>query len=507
MTPNSSPARNAILNARQAMQLGDRQAARDWARRAVELDPDSEQAWLYLAAVSSPRASLYYFEQALKINPDSQPAHKGKQWAEERLKREQPVPHSGQNVRPGAEQPEQASLEDTQPTRKRPEISLQEDFQFITKPAEASAFGDTAQAIPVQPVYSEPKTQPRDSAKSARTASSRKIGLLMKNDEHHRSRILKRFSSHWQNWVGLVLVCFFILVAIAAPLISPNTTRASSGPFVRIAGSKSVDHEPRPPSSAALLGTLPGQYDVFHALVWGTRGALTFGLQVVIFASLFGLLFGAIAGYVGGWVSSLMMRITDAFLAFPIIAGVVFLGQLWTMSIVTMGGIWDRFNNLWVTNPDMALSPIQVLLQAINPLMLTLILFSWMPYARLTNAVVTTLKQTEFIQAARAIGAKPARIILRHLLPNSVTPSIVLAARDIGSMVILQATFTFIGLGGSSIWGQILVMGKDWVLGPGGGILKYWWVYVPATLALILFGVGWNLLGDGLSEVLDPRDD
>jgi peptide/nickel transport system permease protein len=82
----------------------------------------------------------------------------------------------------------------------------------------------------------------------------------------------------------------------------------------------------------------------------------------------------------------------------------------------------------------------------------------------------------------------------------------VLAARDVGSMVILQATFTFIGLDGSSTWGNMLVMGRDWVLGPGGDIFAYWWVYIPATLVLVLFGVGWNLLGDGLSELLDPRD-
>ena len=81
-----------------------------------------------------------------------------------------------------------------------------------------------------------------------------------------------------------------------------------------------------------------------------------------------------------------------------------------------------------------------------------------------------------------------------------------LAARDVGSMVILQATFTFIDLDGSSTWGNMLVMGRDWVLGPGGGIFAYWWVYIPATLVLVLFGVGWNLLGDGLSELLDPRD-
>jgi peptide/nickel transport system permease protein len=254
------------------------------------------------------------------------------------------------------------------------------------------------------------------------------------------------------------------------------------------------------------LGTLPGQKDVFHALVWGTRDALLFGLEVAILAALFGSLFGAIAGYAGGMVNGIMMRTTDSFLAFPIIAGVVLLNQLWVSATIAAGGFFDYYHNLWMSKPVGLASPIQTLISAVNPLLLILILFSWMPYARITNAVVSTLKQVEFIQAARSIGVKTPRIILRHLLPNSLSPSVVLAARDVGSMVVIQATFTFIGLDGSSTWGKMLALGKDWVLGPGGSIFSYWWVYVPATLALVLFGIGWNLVGDGLSELLDPRD-
>ncbi len=270
------------------------------------------------------------------------------------------------------------------------------------------------------------------------------------------------------------------------------------------------DLEPHPPTVIPPLGTLPGQIDGFHALIWGARDAFIFGLEVVSLTALVGFLLGSIAGYAGGFLSSVLMRVTDAFLAFPVIAGVVFLNQLWVSAVVSAGGMF--VNSLtsqtkgWFLPPGVVITPMMALFQAINPLVLILVLFSWMPYARITHSIVVSLKQVEFIQAARSIGAKAPRIILRHLLPNSVTPSIVLATRDIGSMVILQATFTFIGLDGSSTWGRILVLGKDWVLGPGGGIFSYWWVYVPATLALVLFGIGWNLLGDGLSELLDPRD-
>lgn len=479
MKPDPEFARKSLLNAQQAMQRGDRQAARRLAEQAVALDPDSEEPWLFLAALASPRASVNYLERALKINPHSQRARKGMHWAVERLRREQA---------------EQSSKRETPPRRKL---------------VENSGFGRTTQNVSWKPAASEPKTRPHVQKNPvqtvARSAPSTDLHLPKSIAGYRWSRSLMRFSSHWQNWIGVLLVSLFIVLALAAPLISPNDPK-SPGPFMKASGFSLGDIQPHSPVLAPPLGTLPGQFDVFHALVWGTRDALGFGLEVVILTAIFGVLFGAIAGYAGGVVSSIMMRLTDAFLAFPIIAGVVLINQLWFTATIAAGGIFTTYRNMWIQEPTGLISPIQVLVNVIDPLVLVLVLFSWMPYARITNAVVTTLKQTEFIQAARSIGARPLRIILRHLLPNSVSPSVVLAARDVGSMVILQATFTFIGLNGSSTWGKMLVLGKDWVLGPGGGIFAYWWVYIPATLALILFGMGWNLLGDGLSELLDPRD-
>ena len=141
----------------------------------------------------------------------------------------------------------------------------------------------------------------------------------------------------------------------------------------------------------------------------------------------------------------------------------------------------------------------------IDSIMISLILFSWMPYARLINAMVLQVKQAEFIEAARALGAPNRRIIWRHLLPNAISPAIVLAARDVGGMVILASAFTFIGLGGKIAWGVVLVGGRDYVLGLGGNPFTYWWVFLPISLALILFGISWNLLGDGLNDLLNPR--
>jgi peptide/nickel transport system permease protein len=245
--------------------------------------------------------------------------------------------------------------------------------------------------------------------------------------------------------------------------------------------------------------------DVFHTIVWGSSDALTFSFTVVFFTALFGVTYGAIAGYLGGWVNGFLMRIADAFLAFPVIAGVVFFQQLVLMTIETQGGYY--FEGVLYGLEDVAGKPsfLQILFNVVDPLMLSLILFSWMPYSRMINAIVITLKNTEFIQAARALGANPFRVIFRHLIPNSISPAIVLAARDIGNVVLFQATLTFIRIGGNSPWGELLSMGRNWVIGPNGNLFKYWWVFVPATLAVLLFGIAWNIIGDGLSDAMNPH--
>lgn len=311
----------------------------------------------------------------------------------------------------------------------------------------------------------------------------------------------RRFLARWQNGLALTLVAFFVLMAVFAPLISPEDP-AHPGVFRR--AGRSSEMIPLPPAPGLPLGTLPGQLDVFHALVWGARQALSFGLTVTLSTAIFGILWGMSAALRGGWLHDLMMRVADAFLAFPVIAGVAFLNQMLLSALVAAGADYFSPTQGFAIEAGGPPSLLQILLSKVEPLTLTLILFSWMPYARLMDAQTLHLKQTEFIQAARSLGAGTWRVLLRHLLPNAVSPAIVLAARDVGAMVILQSTFTFIRLGGSSPWGEILSQGRNWMIGPGGALLTYWWVFVPATLAIVLFGIGWNLLGDGLNDLLDP---
>jgi peptide/nickel transport system permease protein len=313
-----------------------------------------------------------------------------------------------------------------------------------------------------------------------------------------------RFLRKKQNLLAIALIGLFIFAAIAAPLLAPPDNPEKFSPYRNVKELKG--RLPSPPGPLARWGTIAtgimgAQLDVFYTVVWGTRSALKFGLTVALLTGLFGVLVGATSAYLGGWTAAVLMRITDAFLAFPLIAGVVIISQL-TM-VGTGSSIWElrlpagAVENSWSMQ----------LLQQINPVMVAFILFLWMPYARLTYTMVLQQKGTEYIAASRSLGAGHMRVLSRHLIPNSISPAIILAARDIGLVVVLQATLTFIGIINDSEWGNLLSIGRRWIIGPGGNPLGYWWTFLPATLALILFGVGWNLLGDGLNDWLNPHSD
>ena len=147
-------------------------------------------------------------------------------------------------------------------------------------------------------------------------------------------RSLRRFFLHWQNWLGLLLVVLFVFVAVAAPLLSPQDPK-KPGPVMFVG--RTSDTLPKPPNQDAPLGTLPGQISVYHSLIWGTRSALLFGLTVAAFTAMVGILIGTISAYFGGFLNNILMRITDAFLAFPVIAGVVLFRQLLSIALANAG--------------------------------------------------------------------------------------------------------------------------------------------------------------------------
>jgi peptide/nickel transport system permease protein len=301
-------------------------------------------------------------------------------------------------------------------------------------------------------------------------------------------RRARRFPLNRQLILGCLIVGAFVVAAILAPHLAPPDDPENPS-TMRVAG-RSHDYIPHPPSGEAILGTLPGQWDVYYTLIWGTRSALGFGLVVSLSTACLGTFLGALGGFSTGPVQGLVMRVTDAFLAFPVIAGVWLLRQ-----VMMPASIYESATPLQQAFLDLHLDPV----------LITLIVLSWMPYARLTSANIVQQRQTEYVQAAVALGLRNMRIIRRHLLPNALPPVLVLLARDVGAMVILATAFTYIGLGTSTEWGVLLVAGRDYVIGAAGNPLVYWWVWLPYTLALILFGIGWNLIGDGLNTALDPR--
>jgi peptide/nickel transport system permease protein len=312
-----------------------------------------------------------------------------------------------------------------------------------------------------------------------------------------------RFILRKSSLVGLVLIAIYVTVALTAPILSPPDPEALDPAFKIVAASN--NNRPIPPGGDLPLGGIPvghNRYmDIYHSLVWGARSALEFGLIVVVVSAIFGILVGAISAHTGGWVDNTLMRFTDAFLAFPMIAGVVFFQQLYLILITPE----KMFSPMFTELPP----PTGILawFRNIDPLLIALILLSWMAYARITNSVVLQVKQMAFVEAARSLGASSWRQIFRHLIPNSVTPAVVLAARDIGALVLFQATLAFIGLSESSPWGVILSEGRRWIIGVGGNMFIYWWVFFPATLAIILFGIGWNLIGDNINDWLNPHRD
>lgn len=318
------------------------------------------------------------------------------------------------------------------------------------------------------------------------------------------------------NLLALALVGSFVILAAAAPLLAPPEDPGHPSSFRLLFGHS--EPFPLPPSPGLPLGTAPYyrmsstgsidlvHFDVFYSLVWGTRSVLRFGIITAFATALLGVVIGSISGYLGGMVNNLAMRIADAFLAFPVIAGV------WLFRVImdTAGLELLDYNDF--TLIPIANTPLQKLVQtlSIDPVMITLILFSWMAYARIISVNIATLKKMDFTLSARSIGASNSRIIFRHLLPNAVAPAIVLLARDVGGVVVLQAAFAFIGVSGTANsaaipeWSRILMLGRTWIIGQGGNPLTNWWVYLPITIALILFGLGWNVLGDGLNAVMNP---
>ena len=313
--------------------------------------------------------------------------------------------------------------------------------------------------------------------------------------ENQGRSILKRISSRWQTLFALISVLVIIFIGAASPLLAPNVN--PNDPSLYKVVCERYHCIPEPPSDLLPLGSVK-EFDVYHTLIWGMRQSLVFGLITASMTAFIGTFLGLVSAYYGGWFDRLIMRTCDAFMAFPIIAGVALFAQLSVLLSASNVNLADPA----IVTPNF----FQTIILKSDPILIALILFSWMGYTRIIHSQVLHIKREEYVKAANVCGARNFRIIFKHILPNSITPAIIMATRDIGRMVVIQSSLTFIGVGGSSAWATLLNLGKDWIIGPGGNLLTRWWIYLPITLALVFFGVTWGFVGDELNHWMNPKN-
>jgi peptide/nickel transport system permease protein len=272
--------------------------------------------------------------------------------------------------------------------------------------------------------------------------------------------------------IGFMLLFFFTAVAIFAPQIAPP--KYAHNPYIM--PHKGYSPTPKPPSKTRIFGTTSGQYDIFYGAVWGTRTAFKIGIFVVGIAAIVGITLGAISGYYGGIIDEILMRITDIIWAIPTV--------VLAMAIVVAFG------------------------RGLDKIMIALALIEWRWYVRVLRAEILTIRDQDYVHAAKVMGVSDFTIIIRHILPNAIYPVLILASMDMGSMVIIAAFMSFIGLGappGYADWGQMVALARNYIVGPPDDPFKFWYTIVVPGGCIVLFVLAWNLIGDALRDAFDPK--
>jgi len=269
----------------------------------------------------------------------------------------------------------------------------------------------------------------------------------------------------WQNRrarIGLIILLVLYSAAFLAPLVTT---------FDPTAQTDVLHMRFLPPSlrSGHLLGTDGFGRDLFSRIVYGARISLSIGLLAVVIAAVIGTVAGVLAGYFGGWVDGAIMRLADLMLGFPrlflILVVIAFVGPSFLWVILVLGGT------------------------------------GWMGVARLVRAEVLSLKEREFIQAARALGLTTGRIITRHLIPNTLAPILVFMSLTIGNVILMEAGLSFLGLGVQPpmpSWGNIINLGRN-------NPVDAWWISTFPGVAIVLTVLSFNLVGDAIRDAFDPR--
>ena len=267
----------------------------------------------------------------------------------------------------------------------------------------------------------------------------------------------KMFKSNYLFTFGVIICLFWIIMAIIAPFVAPYD------PVVQ-----DLTLRLKAPSAAHIFGTDNFGRDIFSRVIYGGRYSLLAGCLTVVIAGCIGTIYGAIAGYVGGAVDNVMMRLSEMILSFP--------SLILAMIINAVMG-----SNLFNT-------------------MFALVIVAWPSYARVMRSVVLSVRENEYVTASEALGASRIRILLKEIIPNSITSVLIMATTDIGNQILMFSTLSFLGLGSAPPtpeWGMMVSDGVQY-------FNKFWVAGFPG-LTIFTMAVGANFIGDGLRDLLDPK--
>lgn len=279
-----------------------------------------------------------------------------------------------------------------------------------------------------------------------------------RDQENLRRLFWKRFRKNKLALAGAFIVLFLFFAALFAPWLSPYDP-----------GQINIKKLLQDPSPEHIFGTDPLGRDVLSRMLWGSRISLLVGFVAVGIASVIGIFLGALAGYYGRWVDNLIMRFVDVMLCFP------------TFFLI--------------------LAVIALLEPNIWNIMIIIGITGWMSVARLVRAEFLSLKERDFAVAEKALGARDFRIIFRHILPNALAPVFVSATLGVAGSILTESALSFLGIGvqpPTPSWGNILTAGKD-------NIQIAWWLSLYPGLAILITVLGYNLLGEGIRDAIDPR--
>ena len=287
--------------------------------------------------------------------------------------------------------------------------------------------------------------------------------------ETPHSRLQARLSRAYLGWVrftrnplamlGLAIFIVLLVFALLAPWVAPQNPNAGD-----------LAKRLLPPGGEHWLGTDQQGRDIWTRIVYGSRTTLLIIFMVAVTAAPMGIAIGATAGYLGGWVEAVLMRVTDAFLAFPKLV--------------------------------LALAFAAALGPGIENAVLAIALTAWPPYARIARAETLTVRNTDYVAAARISGASGIRILMGHIMPMCLPSLIVRVSLDMAGVILIAAGLGFLGLGVAppqAEWGKMVADGREL-------ILSQWWVCTYPGIAIFIVSLGFNLIGDGLRDVLDPRE-